>query len=334
MDFTNKRVVVFGANSFAGGCFVQQSLASGLQVLGVNRSREQNTCMTPYKLSSDNLSNYNFHQLDINNDFVEICQLIDQFQPHYIVDYAGQGMVAESWVTPEQWYQTNVVAKVRLLSFLKDKSYLKRYVRASTPEVYGSTKQLIDENAYFNPTTPYAVSHAAIDMHITALVKQYNFPAIITRFSNFYGPTQQLYRIIPRTIIYAKMGKQLSLHGGGLAVRAFIYGDDAAQAILSCLSKGKTGETYHFSTDQFISIKSLVQLICENMNINFNDFVITTDDRPGKDSQYLMSDEKAKSELDWFPKISLAAGIANTLHWVEENWQEIINQPLEYIHKA
>ena len=38
------------------------------------------------------------------------------------------------------------------------------------------------------------------------LYKKYNFPVIFSRSANVYGPYQQLYRIIPRTIIYLKKG--------------------------------------------------------------------------------------------------------------------------------
>ena len=43
-----------------------------------------------------------------------ILNQLDTFCPQVVVDFAGQGMVAESWESPEQWYNTNIVSKVRL----------------------------------------------------------------------------------------------------------------------------------------------------------------------------------------------------------------------------
>lgn len=328
-----KTLFILGSNSYAGGCLVKEALLAGYNVVGINRSAEKSLCMLPYRLA--NLSqNYTFHALDLNNDFEKICQLLDDIKPEYIIDLAGQGMVAESWQYPEQWYQTNLLSKVKLISFLNKAPYLQRYIRVSTPEVYGSTESLIKENNYYCPSTPYAVSHAAIDMHLISYIQQFNFPAIITRFSNFYGPTQQLYRIIPRTIIYAKLGKKLPLHGGGLATRGFIYGDDAARALLATLERGVSGQTYHFSTSHFVTIRSLVESIHQQLSVDFNDLTEITDDRPGKDKKYLMDDNKAKKELDWTPQVKLTDGIGQTIQWIEEHWQDVLQQPFNYIHKV
>jgi dTDP-glucose 4,6-dehydratase len=250
-----------------------------------------------------------------------------------IVDFAGQGMVAESWQAPEQWYQTNVVSKAKLHNYLRDKKWLKKYIRISTPEVYGSSKDLIDERAEYNPSTPYAVSHAATDMSLKAYFKQFGFPVVFTRFSNFYGPGQQLYRIVPRTIIYALTGKTLMLHGGGKAVRAFIHGKDVASAIQCAIDKGELGETYHFSTDSFVAIKELVEKIHQLMEVSHNDLIKISEDRLGKDLKYLMNDSKARTKLSWHPSVTLEQGLIETIDWVKNNLEEIKTLPMNYQHK-
>lgn len=328
----SETIFVLGANSFAGSQFIASALQAGFSVVGINRSAESSDVFLPYRDLPGN-PNYAFHQLDINQDFDDICHLLDQTQPEFMVDFAGQGMVAESWQDPLQWYQTNFISKVKLHEFLRKQSWLKRYVRISTPEVYGSSQSLIGENNHYLPSTPYAVSHAAIDMSLRTYFNHYDFPIIFTRYSNFYGPGQQLYRIIPRTIIYAMTGQKLQLHGGGKAVRAFIYGADVGSAVLATLSKGIVGESYHFSSSEFVSIKQLVEMICDKMHIRFGDFVEMAPDRPGKDLRYLMDDNKAKKQLFWQPQTNLSAGIDATIEWVSNNLDEIKQLPLNYIHK-
>jgi dTDP-glucose 4,6-dehydratase len=326
-----KKVLVLGSNSFAGSQYVAHAIKSR-NVLGINRSPEGNDLFLPYR-SSNALENYEFLQLDINKDFEILKNKISEFEPNAIVDFAGQGMVAESWQHPEQWYQTNIVSKVKLHQFLCGKPWLKKYVRISTPEVYGSSDVLLAENAAYNPSTPYAVSHAAIDMSLKAYHSQFDFPVVFTRYSNFYGSGQQLYRIIPRTIIYALMGKKLMLHGGGHAVRAFIHGKDVARAIQSTIDNGKNGETYHFSTSDFVSIKQLVEQIHILMDVEHERLIETTEDRPGKDLKYLMNDSKAQQQLGWQPTVSLKDGLKETIEWVTSNLDEIIKFPMNYEHK-
>ena len=70
------------------------------------------------KISS---SNFQFEQFDLNINLVEILKIIDSFKPSYIVNFASQGMVAESWLNPTHWYKTNVVSQVALHDELRKK---------------------------------------------------------------------------------------------------------------------------------------------------------------------------------------------------------------------
>ena len=95
-------------------------------------------------------------------------------------------MVGESWLTPEDWYQTNLVSNVKMFKILQNYKNLKKYIHVSTPEVFGSSK-LISDNSSFFPTTPYSLSRSACDQHLMFLYKNYNFPVCFTRSSNVFG---------------------------------------------------------------------------------------------------------------------------------------------------
>jgi len=328
-----KRYAVLGSNSFAGASFVARALADGADVIGFNRSFESSSVFLPYRNIKDSGGKFTFMQADINHDLKKILTQLDKFCPQIVIDFAGQGMVAESWRNPEQWYNTNIVAKVKLHEQLRIKNWLERYIRISTPEVYGSQKNLLQETWQYNPSTPYAVSHAAIDLSLRAFHKQYDFPVIFTRFANFYGPGQQLYRIVPRTIIYALLGKKLQLHGGGTSVRAFISGVDVADAVMRSLNFGVVGEVYHFSPERFLSIREIIEIICSKMDIDFADLVEIVPDRPGKDQAYLMDSNKARRDLGWQESQTIEECIDDTIRWVKNSLDEISTLPLHYIHK-
>jgi len=326
------RIAVLGSNSFAGAWFVDVALSAGHGVLGVNRSAEGSAIFLPYRANS-RAKDYVFRQLDLNRDAEAICEALVAYEPEYIVDFAGQGMVAESWRRPEQWYRTNIVAKVRLHDFLRQQPWLRKYVRASTPEVYGSAAHRIREDQPYAPSTPYAVSHAAIDMSLAAFFRNYGFPMVLTRFANFYGPGQQLYRIVPRTVIYALAQRKLQLHGGGTSIRAFIHARDVAEGMLAVVERGRPGEVYHFSPDDFHSIREVVETICIQLGVPFDTVAQVAADRPGKDQAYLMDAGKARSELGWSPRYSLAQGVRETIRWVQDNFDEIRSLEWDYVHK-
>ena len=53
---------------------------------------------------------------------------------------------------------------------------------------------------------------------------------------------------------------------------------------LLAAEKGASGQTYHISTWELISIVDLVKKICEKLNINFSEYTESREDRVGKDA--------------------------------------------------
>ncbi len=327
----SEKIAVIGSNSFSGASFIDFALREGAEVIGISRSCEPNPVFLPYKKQQSPA--FTFHRLDLNHDQDKIIEIIRAFRPDYVVNFAAQAMVAESWQYPEHWFQTNVTATVKLHDQLRKCDFLNKYVHISTPEVYGSCEGLIRENTSYNPGTPYAVSRAAADMSLMSFYHAYNFPVDFTRAANVYGPGQQLYRIIPRTILYFLIGKKLYLHGGGNSVRSFIHIKDVADGTLMVARTASAGEIFHFSTSKNISIRAIVQMIAEQMKISFEDSVMVTEERRGKDAAYLLDSAKARETLDWKDKIGLEQGIEETIMWVKDNLEELKKQPLDYIHK-
>jgi len=323
--------VVIGSNSFSGASFVDYLLQQGHDVIGISRSVEPIPAMLPYKWRDH--SRFHFHQLDLNRDTDAIAQAIDDARPDYVFNFAAQSMVAESWRRPQDWYQTNVVANVKLHDRLRQFSFLKKYIHVSTPEVYGSCEGSVRENAPYNPSTPYAVSRAACDMSLMSFFKAYKFPVVFTRAANVYGPGQQLYRIIPRTILFIRLGRKLPLHGGGTSVRSFIHIRDVADGTWRAAEHGMPGEVYHLSTPQLVSIRELVENICAKLSVPFENQVEMVGERLGKDPAYILDSTKARQTLGWKNEVDLSHGIDECIAWVDRHFAELKQQQFDYVHK-
>lgn len=325
---------MIGSNSFSGAVFVRSLLEQGEQVLGISRSPENAKPLLPYAwVEEKQLNSFEFSKLDLNLHTKEIINQVGDYRPDYVVNFAAQSMVAESWLYPDQWYQTNVVANVRLHEGLRKMDFIRRYVHVTTPEVYGSCSGVVTESHPFNPSTPYAASRAACDLHLITFFKQYQFPVCFTRAANVYGPGQPFYRIIPRAVYFFKKGRKLQLHGGGRSVRSFIYMEDVADGTIRVAREGMSGDCYHFSTDCYLSIREVVEKIAQRVGVNFEDAVEIVGDRPGKDAAYLLDSSKARQKLGWKDHVSLDKGIDETVHWIERFEKEIDGLPLDYIHK-
>jgi dTDP-glucose 4,6-dehydratase len=326
-----RTLFVVGSNSFSGATFVDYALQQGVRVIGVSRSSEPVDALLPYKWHDH--ANFQFHQLDLNRDLSEIMTLIQSEKPGYVVNFAAQGMVAESWRNPADWFMTNAVSTVKFHDELRKCDFLERYVHVSTPEVYGSCSGFVKEDFPFNPSTPYAVSRAAADMSLRTFYTAYQFPVVTTRAANVYGPGQQLYRIIPRTILFILLGRKLQLHGGGVSTRSFIHMRDVSDATWKIMLNGKNGNTYHISTDNVISIHDLVLKVCDKLGVPFEDHVEIVGERLGKDAAYHLDSTKLRAELGWKDKIGLEEGLDECIAWVRRNFDVLKNQPYDYIHK-
>jgi dTDP-glucose 4,6-dehydratase len=336
-----EKVLVIGSNSFSGSHFVAEAIRSGHQVWGVSRSTEPNPVFLAYRWLDENGSgplandeNFCFNVVDVNKNLGDLFILLDKVRPEIVVNFAAQGMVGESWLNPTHWYKTNVVAQVALHDFLRQKKYLMKYVHVSTPEVYGNTGDgWIQEHNNFAPSTPYAVSRAACDLHLHTFHEAYGFPVVFTRAANVFGPGQQLYRIIPRTLLSTRSCEPLELHGGGYSTRAFIHINDVVRATLQLALEGEPGTTWHLSSRESCSIRQLVEQIFTLAGSSFSDLVKITDERLGKDQSYLLSSSAMREVHGWSDEISLQEGVRETLAWVDANLETLKTLPWSYQHK-
>jgi dTDP-glucose 4,6-dehydratase len=327
-----EKYLILGSNSFSGATFADFLAAAGHDVIATSRSDEPHDAFLPYK-GKKNPGKVDFRRIDLNHDLDQLKSLLTSERPTHVVNFAAQSMVGESWLHPDHWMMTNVVSAVRLHDLLRNYDGLERYVHVTTPEVYGSTEGWVKEDAPFNPSTPYAVSRAAGDMSLRTYFANYKFPVVFTRAANVYGPGQQLYRIVPRTIVAAMGGQKLRLDGGGKSVRVFIHMTDVSDATLRIATKGQLGETYHISGYELVSIRALVEMILKRLGKSFDECVEMAPERPGKDTAYTLDSLKVRTELGWRDRISLEQGVDDVITWAERFSKELTKLPSKYEHK-
>ncbi len=323
---------VIGSNCFTGSHIVDALLEDpSNRVLGISRSPENKPLYLPYKRSRE--ANYEFHRIDVVRQFEDLIELLDQRRPQVVINVAALSEVALSYEWPVAYFEINTLAVVKLVNHLRRCDWLECYVHISSAEIFGPCSGPVTEDARFNPSTPYAVSKAAADMYINTVVRNYRCPAIIVRSTNVYGRHQQLFKIIPRTVINLKMGKTIDLHGGGRAIKSFVHIRDVVDGLLLTVAKGKTG-TFHFSVASENTVADVVRLVCEKMGCDFQKATRTVGERLGQDSRYWLDCTRAERELGWAPKMPMPQGVAEVIGWIEDNWDEIKAEPLEYVHRA
>lgn len=327
----SNKVLIIGSNSFSGSSFIKFLLEKDYQVYGCSRSAEANQEFLLYK--NVKTGNYNFEQLDLNKNTSEICSLIKKNKINFIVNFAAQSMVGESWHYPEHWFKTNAVSLSKLIRNINNFDFIDKYVHVTTPEVYGSCEGFISEEYPYNPSTPYATSRVASDLILKNYFDQYGFPYVATRAANVYGPGQQLYRIIPKSIISILTERKIPLHGGGQSTRSFIHINDVCDATEKVMINAVNGNTYHISTNEIISIRSLVKKISQILHVDFDKVIEDYPERLGKDATYQLSSKKIRDQLKWNDTISLDDGLNMTIEWAKNHLDKLKTFSLEYQHK-
>ena len=103
------KYLIIGSNSFSGSRFVDFLLEQGHSVMGASRSPELHRVFLPYRWNGNDHS-FKFYNYDLNTNLEEIVSLVKREKPPFVVNFAAQSMVAQSWENPDHWFMTNVVS--------------------------------------------------------------------------------------------------------------------------------------------------------------------------------------------------------------------------------
>jgi len=329
------RILVTGGAGFIGSNFIRHVLSKHPEYKIMNLDK------LTYAGNLDNLkdvernSNYQFIKGDIcDSKLVE--NLLKQ-KTDAVIHFAAETHVDRSLYDPEVFIKTNVLGTQILLE-AGSKYKIERFIQISTDEVYGSSGEKGDftEESPLIPNSPYAASKAGADLLIRSYIKTFDFPGIITRSCNNYGPYQFPEKLISLFITNALEDKELPLYGDGLYVRDWIYVEDHCEAIDLILHKGRLGETYNVSSNEEKTNLDITRLILDNLK-KPKSLVKHVKDRPAHDRRYALNSDKIRNELGWEPEISFEQGMKLTIDWYFKNkawWQKVKSgEYLKYYQK-
>lgn len=275
---------------------------------------------------------YSYEQIHIVFEQDRLFELFDRERPDIIVNFAALAY-ATSWDKSFRYYETNLVALAKMCEEVAKRDYLKRLVQIGTSELYGSVKKPAAEDAPLRPTSPYAVSKMAGDLHLETLWAVRKFPVNVVRPSNAYGPGQLLYRILPRAVYCALTGRKLPVQGGGAARKSYIHARDLAHAIWLVAEQAPLGRTYNVGPEVPSTIRHLVELVAQETGVPFERLVEMVPARQGEDAQYWLDSTRIKTELGWRETISLEAGIRDMVAWGRK-YIDQLPEPVDFVLRA
>src|SRR5437016_11034001 len=252
---------------------------------------------------------YAYHAYHVTYELDLLLELLDRERPEVIVNFAAQGEGAGSWKTAWRFFATNSMALARLCEELMKRGWLERFIQIGTSEMYGSVSHAAKEDEPIKPTSPYAASKVAFDMHLLSIHKFLKFPMNIIRPSNAYCPGQLLHRVVPKAILCGLTGQKLPLQGGGKAEKSYIHARDLGRAIHLVAEKAPLGTIYNAGPAQPTSIRRVVELCADALGMPFEQLCEMAPDRLGQDSRYWLDSSAIKHDVGWEPEIGWKEGL-------------------------
>ena len=310
------KLFVTGGAGFIGSNFIRHTLGlgKGHKVVNYDKLTYAGNLANVFSVAKD--SNYLFIKGDIC-DAIAVESAMKGCD--VVVHFAAESHVDRSIYQPGTAVETNLTGTSTLLQVARTLG-ISRFVQISTDEVYGDIPpgSFADEEYRIAPSSPYSASKAGGDLLVLSYVRTYNFPGLITRSSNNYGPFQFPEKFLPLMMLNALDNRPLPIYGDGKQQRDWLHVEDNCRGIFAVLERGRCGEVYNIGGLDIVENLTLAQRVLR-MTGKPDSLLSYVQDRPGHDRRYALNCEKMKRDLDWEPEISLEDGLRQTITWYQNS---------------
>jgi dTDP-glucose 4,6-dehydratase len=315
----NSTFVITGGLGFIGSHFVDKVLSLGHKV--INYDKETYAAHKDLKFTGD--------YTHIKKDTSEIDSL-----PYcdFVVNFAAESHVDNSIEDSFSFIKSNILGVYNILEILKNKKIdslvaaweyeFPVFFQISTDEVFGDIEEgFFKEEAVHTPSNPYSATKSAAEQLVVSWGRTYGMPFLISRTTNNYGPRQHSEKLIPRAITDILKGEKIPIHGGGSYVRNWIHVKDNVDALYKILDLGNIDEYYHIASNEEFSVREIVEKICNEMNVKYEEVTDPSMDRSGADVRYALDCSKTQ-DLGWLQNESFDASLSETIEYYKSKLHE------------
>jgi UDP-glucuronate decarboxylase len=304
--------MVTGGAGFVGSHLCDRLVNDGHDVLCVDNLFTGSKDNIRHLLKSDR---FEFLRHDITFPlYVEVCRIFNLACPASPIHYQHD---------PVQTTKTSVHGAINMLGLAK--RLKSRILQASTSEVYGDPQVHPQIESYWGNVNPIGVRSCYdegkrcaetlfFDYH-----RQYRLDIKVMRIFNTYGPRMHPNdgRVVSNFIVRALRGLPLTIYGDGLQTRSFCYVDDLIEAMIRCMETdgGVTGPINVGNPTEF----TMLQLAETVVRLTESKSTIEFVEAPADDPRQRKPDiSKARSILNWEPKVALIDGLKPTIAYFRQ----------------
>jgi nucleoside-diphosphate-sugar epimerase len=253
-----------------------------------------------------------------------VFQLKPDMVYHLAAFFANQNSVD----FPQRDLMTNGLGTLLIYQYAQMSGVGRVIYASSGCSIYGSAAPLPlkEEFMSMHLTTPYQITKMLGELYGNFYYHHYDLPVVKTRFFNSYGPGEvpgQYRNVIPNFIYWALLGLPLPFTGSGEETRDFTYVMDIVDALLRAgYYEQAIGQEMNIASGREIKILQMAERVNE---LTGNKAGVVRVERRVWDTKkrLLASVDRAKELLGYEPGMEFEQGLANTIQWFRDHWDDI-----------
>ncbi|MDC3033168.1 SDR family oxidoreductase [Acidimicrobiaceae bacterium] len=304
-------IVITGGSGFVGSYLCEKLINDGHKIIVIDNLLTGSTENINNLMKNENFS---FIEHDVQNH-IEIENKVD-----YVLHFASAASPKAYTEHPVNTLKAGSVGTINTLGLAK--KHDAEYLLASTSEVYGDPLISPQTEEYWGNVNPngersmYDEAKRFAEAAVATYSRSYDLKTKIVRIFNTYGPRMQLNdgRVVTNFIVQALKNENITIYGDGSQTRSFSYVEDTVAGIISLMNSSEY-DVFNIGNPNEMTVGQLAEKIIE---LTDSTSEIKYLELPNDDPKQRKPDiTKAKTKLNWEPKVNLEDGLTKTIKWVE-----------------
>ena len=305
-------IVITGGSGFVGSYLCEKLINDGHKIIAIDNLLTGSTENINNLMDNEN---FLFIEHDVQ-DHIEIEDDVD-----YVLHFASAASPKAYTEHPVNTLKAGSIGTINTLGLAK--KHNAEYLLASTSEVYGDPLISPQNEEYWGNVNPngersmYDEAKRFAEAAVATYSRSYGLKTKIVRIFNTYGPRMQLNdgRVVTNFIVQALRNENITIYGDGTQTRSFSYVEDTVAGIISLMNSTEY-DVFNIGNPNEMTVGKLAEKIIE---LTDSTSEIKYLELPNDDPKQRKPDiTKAKTKLNWEPKVNLDEGLAKTITWVEE----------------